>query len=415
MQLQRPVKWQAERLEDFLSRGARPRPASATPSWRWTPTAACWRCACARWPTSAPTPPTTGVVIQLLIGPWVTTSIYDIPLIDLHLTAVLTQHRRHRRLPRRRPARGDLHHRAADGRRRARSCRLDPAELRRRNMIRPEQMPYKNPMGQVYDVGAVRDRSSTRVWRWPTGAASTARRAASQARGQLRGRGIATFLEWTGGNALTEQVDGGRHRRRFHRADLGARWRWARASPPATRSWRSTCSACRSRASACCRATPTAPTASAAPAAARCSPAARRCAWRPSARVDQGKAARRRGAGGAGGRHRIPRRPLQRRRHRPRHRPVRAGGAPAAAAAIVGRRTAPRPARRAGRTAATSARSRSTRPPARSQVVAYASVNDIGRIVSPTIVRARSRAARCRASARRCASAWSTTPTAASC
>ena len=31
--------------------------------------------------------------------------------------------------------------------------KLDGAELRRRNMIRPEQMPYKNPMGQTYDVG----------------------------------------------------------------------------------------------------------------------------------------------------------------------------------------------------------------------------------------------------------------------
>ena len=32
--------------------------------------------------------------------------------------------------------------------------KLDPAELRRRNMIRPEQMPYKNPIGQTYDSGA---------------------------------------------------------------------------------------------------------------------------------------------------------------------------------------------------------------------------------------------------------------------
>jgi carbon-monoxide dehydrogenase large subunit len=31
-----------------------------------------------------------GVAIQLLIGPWVTTSVYDISVIDLKLTAVLT-------------------------------------------------------------------------------------------------------------------------------------------------------------------------------------------------------------------------------------------------------------------------------------------------------------------------------------
>jgi carbon-monoxide dehydrogenase large subunit len=37
--------------------GPRPRPAHARPRWRWPPTARCWRCACARWPTWAPTPP----------------------------------------------------------------------------------------------------------------------------------------------------------------------------------------------------------------------------------------------------------------------------------------------------------------------------------------------------------------------
>ena len=31
-----------------------------------------------------------GVVIQLLIGPWVSTSIYDIPTIDIRIKGVLT-------------------------------------------------------------------------------------------------------------------------------------------------------------------------------------------------------------------------------------------------------------------------------------------------------------------------------------
>ena len=35
-------------------------------------------------------PTMAGVAIQVLIGPWVSTSIYDIPLIDATLTAVLT-------------------------------------------------------------------------------------------------------------------------------------------------------------------------------------------------------------------------------------------------------------------------------------------------------------------------------------
>jgi carbon-monoxide dehydrogenase large subunit len=72
-------------------------------------------------------------------------------------------------------------------------------------MIRPEQMPYTNPMGQVYDVGrfeSILDQG-LELADWHT---FDARRAESASRGKLRGRGIATFLEWTGGNALAEQV-----------------------------------------------------------------------------------------------------------------------------------------------------------------------------------------------------------------
>jgi carbon-monoxide dehydrogenase large subunit len=35
----------------------------------------------------------------------------------------------------------------------ARRCHLDPAEVRRRNLIRPEEFPYKTPSGFVYDSG----------------------------------------------------------------------------------------------------------------------------------------------------------------------------------------------------------------------------------------------------------------------
>ena len=35
----------------------------------------------------------------------------------------------------------------------ARKSGIDVAELRRRNMIRPAQMPYRNPMAKTYDSG----------------------------------------------------------------------------------------------------------------------------------------------------------------------------------------------------------------------------------------------------------------------
>ena len=89
---------------------------SAAPSSRSTATAGCWPCACTRSPTSAPTRRRSGVAIQLLIGPWVSTSIYDIAHDRPALQRGAHPHDADRRLPRRRPARGDLHHRAADGR-----------------------------------------------------------------------------------------------------------------------------------------------------------------------------------------------------------------------------------------------------------------------------------------------------------
>jgi len=90
----------------------------------------------------------------------------------------------------------------------AREMKMDPAELRRRNMIRPEQMPYKNAMGQVYDTGhfeQILDQGLL-LADWDGFAA---RRAVSSQRGKLRGRGLASFLEWTGGNALEERASVG--------------------------------------------------------------------------------------------------------------------------------------------------------------------------------------------------------------
>ena len=87
----------------------------------------------------------------------------------------------------------------------ARRLGQDPSALRRRNMIRPEQMPYTNAMAQVYDSGRfaqILDQGLA-LADWDGFAA---RREASKAKGKLRGRGIATYLEWTGAIALEETV-----------------------------------------------------------------------------------------------------------------------------------------------------------------------------------------------------------------
>ena len=94
-----------------------------------------------------------GVVIQLLIGPWVSTSIYDIadhrPATSRAVLTNTTPTGAYRGAGR--PEAIYIIERLMDAA--AREMRHRPAELRRRNMIRPEQMPYKNPMGQTYDSG----------------------------------------------------------------------------------------------------------------------------------------------------------------------------------------------------------------------------------------------------------------------
>src|SRR6266481_4261411 len=74
---------------------------------------------------------------------------------------------------------------------------IDRVELRRRNHIPPEAMPYKSPNGNTYDSGdftALLDRALA-LADWDGFAA---RRAESRARGRLRGRGIGDYLELTG-------------------------------------------------------------------------------------------------------------------------------------------------------------------------------------------------------------------------
>ncbi len=74
---------------------------------------------------------------------------------------------------------------------------VDRNALRRRNHIPPDAMPYKSPNGNTYDSGeftALLDKALA-LADWDGFAA---RKAASQARGLLRGRGIGDYLELTG-------------------------------------------------------------------------------------------------------------------------------------------------------------------------------------------------------------------------
>ena len=262
--------------------------------------------------------------------------------------------------------------------------KLDPAELRRRNMIRPEQMPYKNAMGQTYDSGAfekILDQGLA-LADWNGFAARRAgvegaRQAARprhrlvprmDRRQRLRGEGQRRrHARRHHRDLLGDAGDGPGHRDQL-RAARGRRLRRADRQDPHRPGRHRSRQRLRQRRLAL--------------ALHRRLGGARRFRADDRARED----ARRRGARGVGRRHRIPRRALRRRRHRPRHRPVRA------------RRQAARAARSTSRRRATAGGP--TWPNACHvcevevdpetgdvRVVSYASVNDIGRVVSPTIAR----------------------------
>jgi carbon-monoxide dehydrogenase large subunit len=201
--LRRPVKWSAARIDEFL----------AATHGRDTETRAelaldaDGRVLAYRIRTLANVGAyagTAGIIIQVLIGPWVSTSIYDIKTIDFVYTAVLTN--TGPTGPYRGAGRPEAIYqieRLFDAA--AQQLGLDPAEIRRRNLIHPEQMPYTNAMGQVYDGGnfpSVLERG-VKLADWDGFAV---RAAQSHANGKLRGRGIASFLEWTGANVFEERV-----------------------------------------------------------------------------------------------------------------------------------------------------------------------------------------------------------------
>ncbi len=79
----------------------------------------------------------------------------------------------------------------------AREMQIDPAELRRKNLIRPDAYPYETRTGWIYDTGnyAAALAKCQALADWDGYAA---RRARSEAIGKLRGRSITYYVDNTG-------------------------------------------------------------------------------------------------------------------------------------------------------------------------------------------------------------------------
>ena len=200
---QRPVKWVAERGEEFLS-AAHGRDVQTSASLALDANGKILALRVHSLANVGAYAMGVGVAIQALIGPWVQTSVYDIQTIDFRYQAVMTNTAptgAYRGAGR--PEAIHIMERLMDEA--ARQTGIDRIALRRRNFIQPEQMPYKNPMGQVYDTGRFEHvmNQGLALADW---SGFEARAADSKKRGLMRGLGLATFLEWTGGNVFEERV-----------------------------------------------------------------------------------------------------------------------------------------------------------------------------------------------------------------
>ncbi len=76
----------------------------------------------------------------------------------------------------------------------ARVAGLSPAEIRRRNFIRPDQMPYQTVLGHSYDTGEFAAHMDKALAVAEAGSFE-ARLKQSQARGKIRGLGFSTYVE----------------------------------------------------------------------------------------------------------------------------------------------------------------------------------------------------------------------------
>jgi carbon-monoxide dehydrogenase large subunit len=79
----------------------------------------------------------------------------------------------------------------------AREVGVDPAELRRKNFIQPNQFPYQTPVAVQYDIGDY-EPALNKALELADYAGFEARRSAARSKGKLRGIGLASYIEACG-------------------------------------------------------------------------------------------------------------------------------------------------------------------------------------------------------------------------
>lgn len=142
--------------------------------------------------------------VPIARGPTVTTGLYDIPLADVVTRAVwtntspVTAYRGAGR-----PEAMFVLERLIDAA--AQETGIDPVALRRRNLIPEAALPYTNPLGVRYDSGKFH-KSMDMVVALADWDGFDRRRKEAQARGRLRGIGMANYIETSTGWPLERAV-----------------------------------------------------------------------------------------------------------------------------------------------------------------------------------------------------------------
>ena len=201
--LKRPVKWRAERSEEFAATTAG-RDQLHKAELALDKDGRILALRLEAFANIGAYPARAGVVIPLFVGPKVTTGTYDIPVVDLRLNCVLTNSATigAYRGAGRPECILDLE-RVMDTA--ARQIGMDPAELRRRNFVKPSQMPYTTAMGEKYDSGDF-DLFLTKTLEAADWNGFAARKADAEKRGKLYGRGLASYVEWTSAAVMNEMA-----------------------------------------------------------------------------------------------------------------------------------------------------------------------------------------------------------------
>ena len=335
-QLGRPVRWRAERSEDFLAaHQGRAQSFDAALALDADGRILAMRMQLIAEFGAEPMGQTT--FIPIILSPKVATTVYHVPVVDYEIkgvllnTATIGAYRGAGR-----PETNYLMERLIEIA--AREMGIDPVEIRRRNLIPNDAFPYRTHMNDIYDVGRVRSRARRR------GRVQRLARLRDASRG-LEGQGQAArprALDVSRMDRRAAHRDGRHPRRRRRHRHRVLRHPGDGPGPgdelhaAAVRSAGDPGRAHPHRAGRHRR---------------RQRRGQRRLALGVRRRLGDGlgrsqgdrrrQAARRRRARSRGAGHRVPRRPLRRRGHRPRDRPRRARGEAAAAAAALLRHREP--------------------------------------------------------------------------